>query len=113
MSDMPPLQEPLDPGQPSNPYSSGHRSHQPVYSKPASNLVWAILATLCCFLPTGIAAIVYAARVDGLWAAGDHAGAVDASKKAAMWSWISLGVCGVVFVISFFLGLVQGAMGSM
>lgn len=60
-----------------------------------NNLLWAILATLCCCLPTGIVAIVFAAQVDSKAAAGDYAGAREASQKAAFWSWVSLGL-GVV-----------------
>jgi len=57
-----------------------------------SGLVQAILVTLFCCLPFGIAAIVYAAKVPGLAAAGDIAGAQEAAKKSAMWSWISFGL---------------------
>ncbi|MDY0023213.1 CD225/dispanin family protein [Arenimonas caeni] len=72
----------------------------PAYSAPAApapapipnNLVWAILATLCCCLPTGIVAIVFAAQVDGKAAAGDYDGARKASENAKLWSWISLGL---------------------
>jgi hypothetical protein len=53
-------------------------------------LVFAILATVLCCLPTGIAAIVYAAQVNGKLQAGDIVGAQLASKNAKMWCWISL-----------------------
>jgi hypothetical protein len=48
-------------------------------------LVPAILVTLFCCLPFGIAAIVYAAQVDAKLQAGDVAGARDASQKAKTW----------------------------
>jgi hypothetical protein len=54
--------------------------------------VWAILTTIFCCLPFGIAAIVYAAQVDGKVAMGDHAGAVETSRKAKTWCWVSFGV---------------------
>lgn len=57
-----------------------------------TNMVWAILTTLFCFPLTGIVAIVYASRVSGLQASGNYAGAIDASKKAKMWSIISVAV---------------------
>jgi hypothetical protein len=65
-------------------------------------LVWAILVTLFCFLPTGIVAIVYASQVSGKLAAGDVAGAREASNKAKMWSIISavVGVLIAVLVIA-------------
>lgn len=63
-----------------------------------NHLVWAILATICCCLPTGIVSIIYAAQVDGKVSAGDFAGARQASDNAKLWAWVSLG-----------LGLVGGA----
>ena len=54
-------------------------------------LVQAILATLFCCLPFGIAAIVYAAQVNGKIAGGDIEGAQRDSDNAKMWAWISFG----------------------
>lgn len=54
-------------------------------------LVQAILTTICCCLPFGIVAIVFAAQVNSKLAAGDYDGAIDASNKAKMWSWIAFG----------------------
>jgi hypothetical protein len=73
-----------------------------------NNLVWAILATLFCCLPTGIVAIVYAAQVDSKVSAGDIAGARDSARNAAIWSWVSLGL-GVVFVLGYLALVVLGA----
>ncbi len=73
-----------------------------VSGKPDNYLVWAILATICCCLPTGIAAIVFAAQVDSKWAGGDYAGAQRASDNAKLWSLISLGV-GLVASAGYFL----------
>ena len=61
-------------------------------------LVWAILVTIFCFLPTGIAAIVFASQVGTKLAAGDRAGAIESSNKAKMWCIISA-VVGAVFVV--------------
>ena len=55
-------------------------------------LVFAILATVFCCLPTGIPAIVYAAQVNSKLQAGDLAGAQLASKNAKLWCLISLGL---------------------
>ncbi len=55
-------------------------------------LVWAILATICCCLPTGIVAIVFAAQVNGKLTAGDYAGALSASSSAKTWCWVSFGL---------------------
>ena len=54
----------------------GQRPHIPNY------LVWAILATICCCVPTGIIAIVYSAQVNGKVAAGDYATAQNYSNEA-------------------------------
>jgi Interferon-induced transmembrane protein len=61
-------------------------------------LVWAILVTIFCFLPTGIAAIVFASQVKSKLAAGDRAGAIDASNKARTWTIVSV-VVGLAFGI--------------
>lgn len=55
-------------------------------------LVQAILTTLCCCLPFGIVAIVFAAQVNPKAIAGDIDGATAVSKKAKMWCWIAFGV---------------------
>jgi Interferon-induced transmembrane protein len=55
-------------------------------------LVQSILVTLCCCLPLGVVAIVYAAQVNTKLASGDVAGALAASRNAKMWSWIAFGV---------------------
>lgn len=55
-------------------------------------LVQAILVTIFCCLPFGIAAIVFAAQVNGKLGAGDYNGAVETSKKARTWCWVSFWV---------------------
>lgn len=64
----------------------------PPGTKIPNYLVQSILVTLCCCLPFGIAAIVYAAQVNSKLAAGDLAGAQDSSNKAKMWCWIAFGL---------------------
>ena len=56
-------------------------------------LIPAIISALCCF-PLGIISIIFAAQVNGKVTAGDTAGALDASKKAKLFSiiFIALGV---------------------
>lgn len=69
------------------------------------NYLWqSIAVTLCCCLPFGIVAIVYAAQVKTKATVGDIAGAQDASGKAKMWCWIGFGVGLAVNVI---VGIVQ------
>lgn len=84
-------------------------------SSPAvsNNLVWAILSTLFCCIPLGIVSIVQAAKVNGLLAAGDIAGARDAADKAKKWA-IYAAVAGiVVFVLYIVLVMVLGLGGAM
>jgi Interferon-induced transmembrane protein len=74
----------------------------PLVTVPVPNyMVWAILATVFCFLPTGIVAIVFASQVNSKLAAGDRAGAVEASNKAKTWTIVSV-VVGVLFGIALF-----------
>ena len=88
--DAPGLPAPPSPGRGmASPYAGASAARVPNY------LVWAILVTLFCFLPTGIAAIVYSSQVGSKLAAGDVAGAMDASRKAKMWTIISV-VAGIV-----------------
>lgn len=72
-----------------------------------NNLVWAILATLFCCVPTGIVAIVYAAQVDAKVSGGDIAGARESARNAATWSWVSFGLI-VVGVGGYLMLLVLG-----
>jgi hypothetical protein len=54
-------------------------------------LVLAIISAVCCF-PLGIISIIFAAQVNGKVASGDIQGALEASKKAKMFSYIFLGL---------------------
>lgn len=54
-------------------------------------LVQAILVTICCCLPLGIVAIVYAAQVDSKVRIGDIAGAQQSSDNARTWCWVAFG----------------------
>ena len=62
-----------------------------------------------------MAAIIFAAQVNGKVAAGDIAGAVDASKKAKMFSYISIGLGllgGLCYALLMLLGIGMGVAGS-
>ena len=66
-------------------YRREDRPHVP------NHLAGAILSTVCCCPPTGIVSIVYAVRANGRIAAGDLAGAREASEKAKTWAWVFFG----------------------
>ena len=78
--------------------------------KPSNNLVWAILATLFCCLPLGIAAIVFSTQVDSKWNAGDYEGALKAAKTTKTLLIVSV-VGGVIVGILYFL-LVAASVAS-
>ena len=84
----------------------GELPHVPNY------LVQAILVTICCCLPAGIVAIVYAAQVNGRVAAGDFADAQRLSNNAKTWCWISFGV-GLAISVGYGLVTVLGAFSGM
>ena len=56
-------------------------------------------------------AIIFAAQVNGKLAAGDFAGAVQASNQAKMWSWIGFGLGLLVIVAYVILVAVVGVAG--
>jgi len=91
------------------PPSSGAPASVPNY------LIPAIISLFCC-LPLGIVGVIFAAQVNGKVAAGDTAGALDAAKKAKMFSFIAIGlgllgiVCYVLFVV--IMGVGMGLAGS-
>ena len=69
---------------------------------PPNYLVFAILTTLFCCLPLGIASIVFSAQVNSKYAMGDYSGALQSSAKArqfAIYSAIATGVALVLIVI--------------
>ncbi len=71
-------------------------------------MIPAILVTVLCFVPTGIAAIVYAAKVNPALQLGDFAEARRASARAKMLCWISLAV-GIAFLLLIFIAAVASA----
>lgn len=91
------------------PPSSGAPASVPNY------LVPAIISLFCC-LPLGIVGVIFAAQVNGKVAAGDTTGALEAAKKAKMFSFIAigLGLLGIVGYVLFvvIMGVGMGLAGS-
>lgn len=85
--------------------------YEAIGEKPNNYLIWAILSTIFCCLPAGIASIVFAAQVNGRWESGNHQGAVEASQKAKKWAIISA-VLGIIFSVLYFVLIGAGVLSS-
>jgi hypothetical protein len=105
MSDYGSTPPPPPPPPPPSPYGA---SGVPQGTPPPNYLVWAILSTILCCLPLGIASIVFSTQVNSKWALGDVAGAQDSSEKAkkfAIWSAIAWAIVVVLYVIAIIIGI--------
>ena len=89
------------------PPASGGDTTIPNYLVPA-------IISICCW-PFAIPAIIFAVQVNKKVAAGDIAGAEDASKKAKMFAYIGIGVGLVwwlIWILLMAFGVVGGIMGA-
>ena len=106
--------DPLGRGGPQNPpgvpYQGGHGYGEIPHID--NYLVWAILATICCCVPAGIVAIVYAAQVNGKVATGDYSTAQRYSNNAKTWCWIALGLGIAIAVLGAAVNLSAGSLGG-
>jgi hypothetical protein len=66
-------------------------------------LTEAILTTIFCLSPIGIAAIIYAVRAKSKMKTGDMRGAIEYSDKARNWYWIALGVSLSLLILYIFI----------
>ncbi len=88
--------EPYLPKMPPMPGAPANLAYQPIYPQghpsipPPNYLVQAILVTICCCLPFGIPAIVFAAQVNGLYQQGLYQQALEKSESAKKWCLIAL-----------------------
>ena len=69
---------------------------------PPTNLVWAIISTILCCIPTGIVAIFYALKVSNKYREGDIEGAKRASETGAWWCIASI-ILGILTMPLMFL----------
>jgi uncharacterized membrane protein len=74
-------------------------------------LVLGIVSIFCCW-PLAIVALINATKVNTLVAAGDIAGATEASAKAKKFATIAIVVGVIVNVIGLIIGLAGGLLGS-
>ena len=96
MNTQPPFQQP---------------NNQQMPPQPDNYLVWAILVTVLCCLPLGVASIIYSVKVGSLYAQGAYNGAVDASQKAKKFAMIG-GIGGLVFIIIYIIFMVIAGAGA-
>ena len=96
MNTQPPFQQP---------------NNQQMPPQPDNYLIWAILVTVLCCLPLGVASIIYSVKVGSLYAQGDYNGAVDASQKAKKFAMIG-GIGGLVFIIIYVIFAVIAGAGA-
>ena len=89
---------------------------QTTMPKPNNYLALSILATIFCCLPFGIPAIIFSAKVDNFWNAGNFQAAEEASRKARNWMLVSVIVGGVAIIayvaLVMFFGLGAAALGA-
>lgn len=76
--------------------------------KPDNYMVWAILSTLFCCLPLGIASILSASKVNQLYRAGNYHEAQKSSDMAKKLAIISAVLGLVVNAIYFFFVILGG-----
>ena len=86
-------------------------NNQQMPPQPDTYLVWAILVTVLCCLPLGVASIIYSAKVGSLYAQGDYNGAVDASQKAKKFAMIG-GIGGLIFIVIYVIFMVIAGAGA-
>ena len=80
-------------------------------AKVENYLIPAILVTVCCCVPLGIPAIVYAAQVSSKLQAGDLAGAQASSRNARTWCIVAF-VAGAAGVVVYVLLALVGAIAQ-
>lgn len=66
---------------------------------PSSWLAPSIVATLCCFSPTGVVAVYFAAQVSTRWSLGDRKSALRCARIARTWVFVSIVLWVVAMVI--------------
>ena len=86
-------------------------NNQQMPPQPDNYLVWAILVTVLCCLPLGVASIIYSVKVGSLYAQGDYNGAVDASQKAKKFAMIG-GIGGLIFIVIYVIFMVIAGAGA-
>lgn len=91
--------------QPSVQSNAGAQPAAAPLKEPTNYMVYAVLATVLCCVPTGIASIIYTNKATAAWTAGKYAEAEAATKSARLWLIVSVCAGGVGILIGFIFGL--------
>jgi hypothetical protein len=71
--------------------------------RPSNYLVLAIICTVTCCMPLGVASIVYSTKVDSAYNAGNFELAAESSKKAKNWGIAGLSIGAVMYLVIFII----------
>ena len=77
--------------------------------RPDNNMIWAVLSTIFCCLPTGIYAIILSAKVNDLYNQGDYAGAQQAADDAKKWALYGLIISIAINILFYVIAIGTGA----
>ncbi len=80
--------------------------------RPNNYLALAIISTILCCIPTGIASIIFSTQVNSAYDSGDYEKAEKASRNAKTWGIVSIVVGAIVYIASFALGIFGAIAGS-
>ncbi len=106
----PPYQQQYQRGYQPPPYQPGYYAARGPFGaipRIPSYLGWAIAVLIVCFWPTGIVAVVYASQVDNKVALGDIQGAMESSRKAKTWCWVTFGIA-IAWIVVVVVGAIVG-----
>ena len=76
------------------------------------NLIFAILVTFFCCLPTGIVAVVFAAIGMSRQGSGDYVGAESAARTARILIWVSFGI-GLAGIVIYLMVVLLFGLGTL
>lgn len=90
----------------------GWQPFRPPPGPPPNNyLGWAIVTTVMCCMPFGVASIVYAAQVNSKWHAGDYEGAYRSSRNARRWAFWSAASIVIPVIVWFGVAIIDKMTG--
>ncbi|MCL2182426.1 MAG: CD225/dispanin family protein [Chitinispirillia bacterium] len=87
--------------------SQPNQAGQFIPKRAESHIVKALISTICCCPPFGIAALIFASQVDAKLNANDCGGALEASKKATYWSNLAIALALLFITVSLIAGMLQ------